>query len=247
MRQATTRPWWRLWPLFLAMHLVWLAACSNNSTVGAQVTATTVPGTSATEGGNQTPGNIPSPTTAKATPTATKAPFVPTATPVIDWTQLEQKPVHITALAAGAVCPATTSQYKVSPDYLYAAGQTPVYVVSQIPLARVAFTSPGPLDPGSTWHIAQIHWEIAASYHGPVLIRGKQMDGAHAVMFNGGLGQPASNPDGTEPLLPELRLYGTGQWTAVVTNVRLNAPGCYGLQMDGATFSNLVVIQAVFS
>ena len=80
------------------------------------------------------------------------------------------------------------------------------------------------------------------SYRGPVLIRGRRLDGPQKLGFNGRK-LPA----------PELRIQPnqTVSWQGqprgsrgVPSGVRVLTPGCYGAQIDGTSFSRVVVFRA---
>ena len=93
-------------------------------------------------------------------------------------------------------------------------------------------------------------WVIDPAYRGLVLMRGGQLDGPHALGFNGGVDQLGT--DATEPPpIFALRLVapepGTaaGQWANWPSQTRLQAPGCYAYQVDGSGFSSVIVFQAV--
>lgn len=103
----------------------------------------------------------------------------------------------------------------------------------------------------SGWGGVKVLWVIGASYTGSVLIRGHQLDGSHEVRFNGGLDQlflEYANDLAAVPPLPGLRLVrvstDTG-WTDWPSETRLQAPGCYAYQVNGLTFSEVIVFQAV--
>ena len=236
-----------------AVAMLFLVSCGASSRTVQSATPTpsgsnvTPPTGTVTPTPNQ-PGLTPTAKTnhSTVTPTATR-PFIPTATAVVDWTTLEHLPLHLPTAPAGGTCPVTAAQTHVSPDYAYTFGSGPVYMAAQIPSTTVLFNTAGPLDSGSPWEIAKINWDISATYHGPILIRGQQIDGQHALEFNGGLGQTSGNANGTEPLLTELRFYGNGQWSAAVVFFRIQFSGCYAVQIDGATFSNSIVFQATAS
>jgi hypothetical protein len=94
---------------------------------------------------------------------------------------------------------------------------------------------------GSAWLVARVTWTAAASYQGPILIRGREIGGSGAVGFG----------DGDVPY-DELQLLDSGRYAtpsagqrAWVAYTRVTAPGCYGYQIDGTDFSEVIVFRAV--
>lgn len=165
------------------------------------------------------------------------------------WLPLAGKPLHLPTLTAGAACPVTPAQAHVSPDFALAAGSGPIYVVMHDTHSILTYSAAGIFDSGSAWGGAKVYWQIKPGYQGPVLIRGQQLNGPNALRFNGGLGQTHGNPQGTEPLLPDLQLMGgqaTGaSWPTWETFTRIQTPGCYAYQVDSTGFSEVIVFQAV--
>src|SRR5207247_5807861 len=111
------------------------------------------------------------------------------------------------------------------------------------PEAGVNFMYPPPAGSslaGSRWGGQKAPWMRSPSYRGPVLIRGRQLDGTHRVRSGLALVPPT-----------ELRIGGwatvTGApgWGFRAGTTRLRVPGCYGYQIDGRTFSRVIVFQAV--
>ncbi len=98
---------------------------------------------------------------------------------------------------------------------------------------------PGQLWFGSKWSGQKVLWIARPSYRGPVLIRGRQLDGPHELRFEGGL-----NP-ARELRLTSVGGYSPGGWQNRPSYTRLRAPGCYGWQVDGTTFSRVVIFRAV--
>ena len=172
-----------------------------------------------------------------------------TGSPAVNWEALENKPLHLPHVASGTACPVTPAQQHISPDHQYATGQGPVYLVAEAPMPTVPFTPANGFDPGSPWMASKQFWEIAGTYAGPSLIRGRQIDGSQTLGFNGGQGQTTENSRGSEPILRELRLLGdpSGQWKTYLTFVRVQTPGCYALQIDMPTASDVIVFDAVSS
>jgi hypothetical protein len=91
----------------------------------------------------------------------------------------------------------------------------------------------------TSWRGARVTWRAASSYTGPILIRGRQVGGTGAVGFG----------EGHTPY-DELQLLDSGQGAAAgsgrawLTFTRVKAPGCYAYQVDGTSFSDVVVFRA---
>jgi hypothetical protein len=93
---------------------------------------------------------------------------------------------------------------------------------------------------GSRWLAARVIWRAAAGYRGPILIRGRQLGGAGAVGFG----------EGHRPY-DELQLLDSGrgrsstggggrEWLSLT---RVRRPGCYAYQVDGTSFSRVIVFR----
>jgi hypothetical protein len=157
------------------------------------------------------------------TPTPSPSP------PQIDWAPLIAKPLNLQQLSSGVRCPVspqvdlvvtTNGPKKGGPNYgfgqgpLYVSGQTRWYAGTQ---AILLLTDP--------------------SYTGPVLVRSMRLDGTGSLAISGqdattlaggaiGLAQTSSPPY-------------WGMWIGMLTP---SAPGCYGIQFDGTSFSSSAVI-----
>jgi hypothetical protein len=94
---------------------------------------------------------------------------------------------------------------------------------------------------GSLWMIGEATWRVPASYTGPLLIRGEMLGGG-ALGFG----------TGTVPY-DELQLLDAGRGAprvigggrAWITYTRIRSEGCYAFQVDGTTFSEVLVIRAI--
>jgi hypothetical protein len=84
---------------------------------------------------------------------------------------------------------------------------------------------------GSSWSGARVTWK-ASGYDGAVLIRGRQLDGPHAVGF--GEGHVPFDELQLPPGAPR-------QWP---TFTRVTARGCYAYQVDGTSFTSVIVFTA---
>jgi hypothetical protein len=162
----------------------------------------------------------------------------------IDWSKLH-RPLHLPVVAPGSPCPVSKVDRRVN------WGRTHIFGGSGI--------GPGPVYPGlgersgllygtrevmfgGPWFGEKVFWYVAPSYRGPVLLRGRQLDGSRRLGFNG-----------KRIPLPELRIAPSDsvRWQGqppgsrgVPSDVRLLAAGCYGFQIDGTIFSRVVVVTA---
>jgi hypothetical protein len=125
-----------------------------------------------------------------------------------------RRPLHLPSVSTGGRCPiSSVAGAQVAPS---GAGST---------LAASLYIR-------SAWAGASVTWSAVPGYSGPVLIRGRQLDGAHAVGFG----------EGHVPY-DELQLPAGGprQWASFT---RVRASGCYAYQVDGASFSSVIVFKA---
>jgi hypothetical protein len=84
-----------------------------------------------------------------------------------------------------------------------------------------------------------VFWYVTPSYHGRVLIRGHRLDGPQRLGFNG-----RRLPDRELRIEPWNSVSWEGQPSrsrGIPSGLRVLAPGCYGAQIDGTTFSRVVV------
>jgi hypothetical protein len=154
--------------------------------------------------------------------------------------------LHVPRIKRGARCPVSAPGKTVTSYYAPAIGEGPVYAVSLYSLARsgvLPFDYPPRLRGlfyGSSWSGQALKWIADPAYDGPVLIRGRQLNGRHRVGFGNGI-VPYSEmqvPPGTgDPQVDGWRGWGG--------YARFRVPGCYGIQVDGTDFSEVIVFKAV--
>lgn len=115
-------------------------------------------------------------------------------------------------------------------------GDGPVYVVGHGWEATVGLRST--VAYGGWWYWKVI-WIREPEFTGPVLVRGRQLDGPNELRFSSSIGD--ANPSS------EMRLLFRSSWLEGVgpRYIRMRAPGCYAYQVDGAAFSKVIVFQAV--
>lgn len=119
-------------------------------------------------------------------------------------------------------------------------GEGPIFLVHMSP---IRYSNAKPMD---GWHYVKAPWLSAPDYGGPALIRGRQIDGTAELRFE--QGGPSST--GGLPMLrfpihtgvssPDLQ----PGWRFLPAALGFNAPGCYGLQIDGISFTEIIAIEA---
>jgi hypothetical protein len=149
------------------------------------------------------------------------------------------------SLAAGVPCPVTAGG-RPNPDVAIALGSGPAYPVLGFEGNR-APPDPKAVVPlysnerrgGAYWH--KTLWAVDPKYDGPVLIRARGLDPARLVQF----AKPSGTP-GTSEQLGELefRRERTNSWRYGPSLTILPGPGCYAFQVDGTTFSEVIVFEA---
>ena len=167
----------------------------------------------------------------------------------VDWRALQARPLHFPTVAPGGPCPISPAHYFYT-DLGLGLGGGPVYpygftVDGQLGISVPPRQTASGLVPG----VSHVLWAIDPAYRGGALVRGAQLDGQHPVAFNGGYAQISYQGDWSNaPLLHELQLVSFPdtqvEWIVYGSVARLEAPGCYAFQVDGSTFSYILVFRA---
>lgn len=152
-----------------------------------------------------------------------------------------RRPLHVSHLSSTASCPTTPGQTFRNDQFGGTAlGPGPVRpLVSPEggdPRTGVVPFTRWPSD-RSWWYVKTL-WFSPPSYKGPVLIRGRQLDGREHVVFGEG-------PTLVDPRLPPgPTVNGTGGWRQWPGGTFIRRLGCYAWQVDGVGFSHVVVFEA---
>jgi len=160
------------------------------------------------------------------------------------WTTL-RRPLHIPRLPPGATCPATSASgtlgQRGNTDAAATAafGPGPAYVTLESPSGSAVLTltwpTAGDNQPYAGWAGTKALWTVPR-FTGPVLIRGREIDGAGPLGFDLGASW-------THTVLPEIRLIGPiDSLRPAATFVK--SAGCYAYQVDTARSSYLIVFEA---
>ena len=157
------------------------------------------------------------------------------------WRSLH-RPLHIPRIASGAPCPTSKldprgdlsrfpglvgTAWGRGPAYPGGLGNDKpvlIYVYPPLPTSEWA---------GSKWSGQKVNWIVNPSFRGRILIRGRQLDGPNELRFDDGL-VPSR----------EKRAVSGGLVVGWPSYTRVRAEGCYGYQIDGKSFSRVIVFQA---
>jgi hypothetical protein len=159
------------------------------------------------------------------------------------WASL-RRPLHLPHVAAGAACPISRVDTRVPWARINIFGGSgigagPVYPGLGGSSGLISATRDDQYPP---WFGEKVFWYVLPSYRGPALIRGRRVDGRGTVRFAGARRAAA-----------ELRIgpYDSVGWQGqpsgsrgIASGVLVLASGCYAFQIDGTTFSRVVVFNA---
>lgn len=151
------------------------------------------------------------------------------------------RPLHFPHLRSGQKCPSTPGHAISTPDVAnsVALGQGPVEpsVAGTDGLNGIAdLISPTSRPP---WLGLKTIWFSLPTYQGPFLVRAQRLDAPGPIGLNDG---PATKT----LLVPAAPTAGDAPgYREQPAPIWVMTPGCYGLQIDGLTFSDIIVVQAV--
>jgi hypothetical protein len=142
----------------------------------------------------------------------------------------------IPKLEEGEPCPRTKGK-EISPDFAPGLGVGPAYPVGLGTNGVLDELEPPETFESKGWAGQKVLWVVEPSYDGPVLIRGRQLDGPHEVRFDEGDVPPKQIWMPAEDAPDE-------RWRERPSYTRVRGSGCYGYQVDGPNFSLLIVFEA---
>ena len=157
---------------------------------------------------------------------------------------LEYRPLQLPVLAPGDACPETP--IRSVEGYLYQVmGEGPVYGLPYLSVVSVNWSA---LYTHDGWYWNKVVWTRDPQYTGPIVIRGRQLNGPATLRFQWiREGNPSPELAHSSLHVPayttgnRLDTRGSGWWEEFMTYVVVRAPGCYGVQIDGVGFSTTIV------
>jgi hypothetical protein len=94
------------------------------------------------------------------------------------------------------------------------------------------------------WRMIKTLWIVQPSYQGPVVIRVERLDGSTPVV----LGGSGALPSAAAPIVipPGPTINNDNGWRPAPSGTWARSAGCYAWQVDGLTFSDVIVVRAVW-
>jgi hypothetical protein len=163
------------------------------------------------------------------------------------WHRLASRRLRLPRITPGAPCPTTAHHAPASDHHLYVIdegrltsgqvyGQGPVYALIHNPQAVRLWSRWHGI---GSWYATPIAWTVDNRYRGPVLIRGRQLDGPARMQFQTAVPGPRRVSVRLRPPRP------SQPRRSLTTEIRVPGPGCYGWQIDGDGFSQAIVLHLV--
>lgn len=172
---------------------------------------------------------------------ASLASFAAVARGADDWKQLH-RPLH--PPQANGACPTTPTKQLGQGTYSYAA---PVYLqnVGSAPVPGTIDISLSQVD-DKGWRGQKTPWLVPATYRGPVLIRGTRIDRSGELRFAKGYGDHlgelrfrTGESNGARGRIQGL----PGRYRLLASAALFRTAGCYAFQIDGTSFSSVIVMR----
>lgn len=159
------------------------------------------------------------------------------ARPVADLLAHLRRPLQFPSVARGGSCP-TAQLHTVVDWFAPALGAGPVYAAGY---SATGVLSWGPTSPQGGWVDTKELWLSDPQTVGPIVVRGRQLDGSNEVRFGPGSDPPAElDLSGSEVGVANQ----SPGWRTFVTDVRFRAAGCYAYQVDTVRGSEVIVFRA---
>ncbi len=152
-----------------------------------------------------------------------------------------RRPLHLPKLKRGARCPLSPSRMWAPETGQRLNGRGPVYLigVGRADPATINMIFSFPDEQG--WYAGKTPWWISREYEGALLVRGGRIDRRGGVRFARGYGEHLRElyweAGADQSLVPE------PEYRFLASSTLVRARGCYAFQIDGSSFSRIVVVR----
>lgn len=161
---------------------------------------------------------------------------------------LEQRPLSLPRLRPNQPCPISTGRRNAVPSepqifggggFWFGDGPVFLGLFWKDPEQSQAVFRLDPIPRDRNAYRAKTGWAANPSFSGPILIRGHALDSGEAPLAFSANGRPDSVLHLTAADLSSPR-----SWSFWPTSMWVPAPGCYGVQLDTLSGTDVVVFQA---
>ncbi len=151
---------------------------------------------------------------------------------------LRQRPLRLPGLSASGECPRSPWAFGL------AIGEGPVYLPIS-PDGVVNLGGPLAAEQEDGTYRFKSSWLVSPDYNGPLLIRGRQLDGSGTLRLTGEESSEAADGLLLPPAVEGQAPRDEAGWTSWPTAITLPGPGCYAIQVDGVNLQQVIVFQAI--
>lgn len=151
---------------------------------------------------------------------------------------LRQRPLRLPELSANGECPRSPWAFGL------AIGEGPVYLPIG-PDGVVNLGGPLAAEQEEGTYRFKSSWFVSPDYNGPLLIRGRQLDGSGTLRLAGEGSSGATDELFLPSAIEGQTTRDEAGWTSWPTAITLPGPGCYAFQIDGVNFQQVIIFQAV--
>lgn len=175
----------------------------------------------------------------------------PTTDADAKWSKLRQ-PLRLPSVSPGSACPISTVASAPDPATQGLAMRAgPAFSIFAATRDGAGTYHYGDSRVDDGWYYVKNLWVVDPEYKGPVLVRGKRIDGLGELRFEGDGGAFIEvTPNGTELArerrFPEELGTVTSDWREYPGSIRFRSPGCYAIQVNGAGFADAIIFRVAF-
>ena len=162
--------------------------------------------------------------------------------------QLLARPLHLPSLNAGGRCPVSVGETKGTK---YFGGDVFGHGPVRVAIGDGGDAARGRVDLGSNgfsgWYALETIWYALPSYKGPFVVRAAKIgvQGADDVRPNGHGTSPPGAGSLVVPAGPTMNTY--AGYRTQPGSTWVTKPGCYAWQVDGTSFSDVIVVDLVIA
>lgn len=151
---------------------------------------------------------------------------------------LRQRPLRLPELSANGECPRSPWAFGL------AIGEGPAYLPIG-PDGVINLGGPLAAEQEDGTYRFKSSWFVSPDYNGPLLIRGRQLNGSGTLRLASEGSSEATDELFLPPAIEGQATRDEAGWTSWPVTVAISSPGCYAIQVDGVNVQQVIVFQAI--